>query len=331
MRYLAVAHFGRGRGDFVENGHPPHWRPAVEQAVGAEAEALRDIWKAAETPRNAGGDRAAAAADRRTGAADGAGGALLTPAMAEPTPLLLAVTAGIAFLGAFAQGVTGFGSALVAMPLLALVIGVRDAAALVALLSLAINVALLVPARRALPWRQVGPLLAGSAAGIPVGVLFLAGADPRLARALLGATLVAVSAALLIGRRPSAGPAGGSSGGPALAAGALAGLIGGAFNANGPVIALYAAGRGWGKCEAHAAMQLYFFASGLAIVALHGAGGITSRPVLLAALCCLPFVGAGSLAGWAVHRRVDEERYRLVLRLCLLAAGAALLAAAARG
>ena len=239
--------------------------------------------------------------------------------------------AGTAFLGAFAQGVTGYGSALVAMPLLALLIGVRDAAALVALLSLAINVALLLPARRALPWRLVGPLLAGSAAGIPVGVLFLAGADPRLARALLGATLVATGAALLVARRATGGPVGSSSGGAALAVGALAGLIGGAFNANGPVIALFAAGRGWAKRETHAAMQLYFFVSGLAIVALHAAGGISSRPVLLTALLCLPFLGAGSLAGWAVHRRIDEGRYRLLLRLSLLAAGAALLVTAARG
>src|SRR5512137_1442019 len=120
------------------------------------------------------------------------------------TPPLLAAVSGIAFLAAFAQGVTGMGSALVAMPLLALVIGVRDAAALVALLSLAINLALLLPVRRALPWRLVGPLLAGSVAGIPVGVLFLAGADPRLARALLGATLVVTSAALLAERHLSA-------------------------------------------------------------------------------------------------------------------------------
>lgn len=247
------------------------------------------------------------------------------------TPHLLAAVGGVAFLGAFAQGVTGFGSALVAMPLLALVVGVREAAALVALLSLAINAVLLVPARRALPWRRVGPLLAGSAAGIPVGVLFLAGADPRLARALLGATLVASSAALLLGRRPASTPAGGSSCGSALAVGALAGLIGGAFNANGPVIALYAAGRGWQKREAHAALQLYFLASGIAIVALHGAGGITSRQSLLAALLSLPFLGAGSLAGWAVHRRVDEERYRLLLRLSLVAAGAVLLVTAASG
>lgn len=243
--------------------------------------------------------------------------------MPEPTLPLLAAVAGVAFLAAFVQGVAGFGSALVAMPLLALVLDVRAAAALVALLSLAINLALLLPARRALPWRRVAPLVAGSLAGIPAGVLFLAGADARLARAALGAALVATSAALLRTRRLPVGP----GTGPALAAGALAGLLGGAFNANGPVATLYAASRDWGKRETHAALQLYFLVTGLAIAALHGAAGITSRAVLLAALAALPFLAAGSFAGWVVHRRVGEERYRRLLQAALLAAGLALLAA----
>ena len=243
------------------------------------------------------------------------------------TPHVLVVVAGVAFLAAFVQGVAGFGSALVAMPLLSLVLEVRDAAALVALLSLAINAALLLPVRRELPWRRVAPLLAGSLAGIPAGVLLLAGADPRLARGLLGAALVATSAALLRERRPKIGEGRGA----ALAAGALAGLLGGAFNMNGPVVTLYAAARGWEKRETHAALQLYFLASGLAIAALHGAVGITRGPVLLASAAALPFLAAGSLAGWSVHLRVGEGRYRVLLRASLLAAGAALLAAAARG
>ena len=67
--------------------------------------------------------------------------------------------------------------------------------------------------------------------------------------------------------------------------------------------------------------------TGLAIAALHGAAGITSRAVLLAALAALPFLAAGSFAGWVVHRRVGEERYRRLLQAALLAAGLALLAA----
>ena len=247
--------------------------------------------------------------------------------MVETSLPLLAAIAGTAFLAAFAQGVTGFGSALVAMPLLAFVLDVRTAAVLVALLSLAVNVSLLWPARRELPWRRVGPLLAGSLAGVPVGVLLLAGADPRLARGILGAVLIAASVALLWARGLRVGP----GTGPALAAGALAGVLGGAFNANGPVAVLYAAARGWEKRETHAALQLYFLASGLWVAALHGAAGFTGRGVLIAAAAALPFLAAGSLAGWAVHRRIGEDRYRLLLLFALLTAGASLVAAAARG
>ncbi len=48
LRYLAVAHFGRGRGDFVESGYPAHWRSGVEAAVLAAGEALAEVWAAAD-------------------------------------------------------------------------------------------------------------------------------------------------------------------------------------------------------------------------------------------------------------------------------------------
>lgn len=61
LRYLAVAHFGRGRGDFVAAEHPGHWRPAAEAAAAAagRAEALAGVWAAAGH-----GDPSAAIAQR---------------------------------------------------------------------------------------------------------------------------------------------------------------------------------------------------------------------------------------------------------------------------
>jgi hypothetical protein len=47
LRYLAVAHYGRGRGDFVESEYPAHWRAAVETAVKAAPSSLGDVWAAA--------------------------------------------------------------------------------------------------------------------------------------------------------------------------------------------------------------------------------------------------------------------------------------------
>jgi uncharacterized membrane protein len=49
LRYLAVAHYGRGRGEWRESEYPPFWRERVAHAVAAQQPALTAIW-ALRTP-----------------------------------------------------------------------------------------------------------------------------------------------------------------------------------------------------------------------------------------------------------------------------------------
>ncbi|HEX4886371.1 MAG TPA: DUF3482 domain-containing protein [Casimicrobiaceae bacterium] len=46
LRYLAVAHYGRGRGGVVETEYPPFWQPLVAEIVAARGDALREAWSA---------------------------------------------------------------------------------------------------------------------------------------------------------------------------------------------------------------------------------------------------------------------------------------------
>ena len=46
LRYLAVAHFGRGRGNFVEGEAPAFWQAEVEAAVALQTGALDGVWEA---------------------------------------------------------------------------------------------------------------------------------------------------------------------------------------------------------------------------------------------------------------------------------------------
>jgi hypothetical protein len=66
LRYLAVAHFGRGRGDWVHGEAPPHWRDTVAQALEPEATALAALWAArdrrSQQPEDAAAEAAALAA-----------------------------------------------------------------------------------------------------------------------------------------------------------------------------------------------------------------------------------------------------------------------------
>ena len=47
LRYLAVAHFGRGRGDWVAGEYPAHWRTLVEAAITPRRAAFDATWDGA--------------------------------------------------------------------------------------------------------------------------------------------------------------------------------------------------------------------------------------------------------------------------------------------
>ena len=49
LRYLAVAHFGRGRGRYVEGEAPAFWMDEVASVLQPRAQAFRDLWKRART------------------------------------------------------------------------------------------------------------------------------------------------------------------------------------------------------------------------------------------------------------------------------------------
>ncbi len=49
LRYLAVAHFGRGRGDYVAGEYPQHWSAVVDAAISARRPLLDELWLAAES------------------------------------------------------------------------------------------------------------------------------------------------------------------------------------------------------------------------------------------------------------------------------------------
>lgn len=54
LGYLAVAHYGRGRGDWAASEHPPHWEAVVRDALATQRDALRAVW--ALRPQRPGAD-----------------------------------------------------------------------------------------------------------------------------------------------------------------------------------------------------------------------------------------------------------------------------------
>jgi hypothetical protein len=231
-------------------------------------------------------------------------------------PLVL----GVVFLSSFIRSALGFGDALIAMPLLALIVGMRTATPLVALVASTIAFTILLRA-----WRQVDVgaawrLVVSTIVGIPIGIFFLTAAPDGVVNAVLGIVLIGFGLYNLVGPRlPTL-----ESERLSYAFGLVAGILGGAYNTNGPPVVIYGVLRDWDPERFRATLQGYFLPTGAIILASHGLAGWWTREVMWLYLYCLPvIVGAVLLGGW-VNQRVAGERFNQVIYVLLVVVGALL-------
>lgn len=227
----------------------------------------------------------------------------------------------IVFLAALLQTTSGFGFALMAMPLVSLVIGVKAAAPLVAMVGFTLYLVNLLRYRRSFSLREVAPLAVAAALGIPLGVWALSSLDERLVKAVLGVVLIGY--ALYVLWKPQTAPL--RSNLWAYPAGFLAGCLGGAFNTPGPPVIVYGDLKQWPRDLFRSTLQaLFLFSSSLVIIS-HAVAGHITRPVVLTYLLLVPALLLGVLAGSRVDRRLDNQRFRTLVVVMILATGILLL------
>jgi len=219
------------------------------------------------------------------------------------------------------QGLTGFGAAMVAMPLLSFVIGIKEAVPLCILNGLAITLYLSLALRRDLCWGRIGPLLLGSLPGIALGIALLQVVATGPLKFFLGIVIV-LHCAYSLARRPQPRAVGTGWG---YAAGFLTGFISGAVSAGGPPVVIYATLTTWSRDQIKATLSGFFFVSGVATAMGHALGGLTTgRVLLLSGLsipALLPCVWLG--ARWADG--LSRERYVRMVQALLLALGGGIL------
>jgi hypothetical protein len=141
----------------------------------------------------------------------------------------------ILFFAAFTQGVAGFGSALTALPLLAIFLDIKTAIPLVGLFSLSVTTLLLVQLLKYLEWKKIYSLIVGAIAGIPIGVFFLKRLDKDTIQWTLGIFLIVYSIYSLSYKLSKNG----MREGWAYFYGFLGGCLGGALSTPGPPVVVY--------------------------------------------------------------------------------------------
>jgi len=223
----------------------------------------------------------------------------------------------VVLAAAFIQSLSGFGSALVAMPLLLPMLGPQGAAPLVALVSGALQVVLLVRYRQALSLGAVWRLALASVLAIPLGVWLARYVPERLVCGWLAAVLVGYALYALAGLKLPAV----RHQGWAFAAGAAAGLLGGAYNTDGPPVIIYGSCRQWPPPEFKSNLQGLFMVNNAVILASHAVIGNLTAPVWKNFLAALPAVAVGAAAGLSLDRFVNAALFRKIMLGLLVALG----------
>lgn len=230
--------------------------------------------------------------------------------------LMLAV-----FAAAFLQATSGFGFALVAMPLVTFAVGLEDAVPLVAAVALAVTFANSLRLRRHIERRELAALVGAAVLGVPLGFWLFTRVPAAWVRTSLGAVLIAY--ALYAWLRPAHLPRPAAHW--ALPAGFVAGALGGAYNVPGPPVILYGDLRAWPRDPYRATLQAFFFANGLVVVAGHALLGRYNRHIALLLLLAAPALVAGNVAGVWADRFIDHRRFRRLVLWLILATGVMLL------
>lgn len=227
----------------------------------------------------------------------------------------------IVFLAIFTQTLSGFGLALVSMPLLLRVVDIQIAAPLVALVGVLAEIVLLIRYRHALSLQIVWRLLVSSLLAVPFGVLALSQVNEKLVLTILGVVVMAYGLyALSDWRLPAI-----SHPRWAFAFGFVGGLFSGAYNTSGPPIIIYGSCRRWEPDEFKSNLQGFFLFNSVTVVVVHIFSGNMTTAVLQHYFVAVPAIILALLAGFALDKYLNPERFRQMVLVLLVILGFSLI------
>lgn len=228
---------------------------------------------------------------------------LLTGVLATPGLFWLIATIGAAGI---VRGFTGFGTALIFVPVAAMFLPAADVVALITMTGIASTAALLPRAMRTGDVAEVGVMALAALVTVPLGLWLLSLLDQIVIRWLAAGVAGAMLGALVAGWRFS----GEVRKGGLLGVGGAAGLIGGLTGLTGPAVILFYLS-GAARAEIVRANTIIFLAAlDVVIVANLMLRGMTDLSLfLLAMLLAVPYF-ATTMLGQALFDPGLERFYR---------------------
>ena len=222
----------------------------------------------------------------------------------------------VAFVSGTARGFSGFGSALIFMPLASSIADPRLVAALLLIIDFVAAAPLLPGAWQKADRKATAVMVTGALIGVPIGTYFLSRLEPVTTRWIISAFVFALLLLLLSGWRYR----GKDHAAVSVGIGGLSGFCSGLAQTGGPPIVGYWLGRPIPSVVARANIVLFFGASDLFSAVSYTAAGLITMDAIKFALVVGPVYGIGVWFGASLFGKASETVFRAICYALIAAA-----------
>ncbi len=212
----------------------------------------------------------------------------------------------IAVLAGGVRGFSGFGSALIYMPLMSAVYGPPIAAVTFLLVDLITGTFFSVRALPQVQWREIIPLVVPASVTAPLGALALTVMNPIHLRWILFFFVLVALVAMVTGWRYSGRPRLPIT----MGVGACAGILGGAVQISGVPILIYWFGSTHSALVIRANLIVFFTLMSISLGIIYLVKGLITPQVMAIAVFAAPALGLAMQVGSYFFHRTSETVYR---------------------
>ena len=229
----------------------------------------------------------------------------------------------IVFIAFFVRSLSGFGSALISIPLLAFFFDLKFAIPMELIFEIVLSFLLILPVWRSADLSQLGPLIVGLLLGRVLGAHLLATSPNETLMIVLGVVVIAFSTYLIkTARKPITVSIPAKWGIPI---GIIGGVFGGLLGMSGPLVVLYLACQIEEKEKLRASLIVIFLINSVWGAILYWYNGLFSQEMLSVALVLSPAFFLATFLGYKAHYQVSESWFRIIVSLVVMVSGVLLI------
>lgn len=183
-----------------------------------------------------------------------------------------------------------------------------------ALIAFFIAMSILIRNWQKVEFKSAWRLTLASLIGIPIGLWYLNDIDESIIKIVLG-VIVSIFAIYSLAKPKLLQLKGEKL---SWLFGLIAGILGGAYNTNGPPIVIYSSLKKWNSENFRVTLQGYFFTTGILVVGGHGLAGNFTKEVLLYFIFSLPTVIVAIILGRCFNKKISKSFYHYIYILLLI-------------